>query len=156
MNYGKEYIKFEKRMKNQAQEYLKAGMNSEQIEAIYQFDKEQFLSDLRYYRHNISLESCETISEDMNSLMKKYPEAFASKKESDLDNDRYAWINEIEDPTLYAMIKSLSAKDIELLTLYAFEGYTQKQTADILGISQQTVSNRIKSIAQGLLMDKAC
>lgn len=59
------------------------------------------------------------------------------------DNSRYAWIDALEDEQLAKKLKALSAEDIELITLYAFEEHTQEEISKQFGISQRAVSKRI-------------
>ncbi len=154
MNYAKEYLKFEKRMKKQAEEYRNLGMTEEQIEEMARFDRQAFLSDLRFYKHNISLEEGESLGEDMNCLMKKYPDSFVSQTQSHTEYGRFGWINDIDDPGLYAKLISLPKKDLEIITMYAFENCSQEEIAEKLGVSQQTISNRIKGYRNLLSSDE--
>ena len=154
MNYGKEYSKFEKRMKKQAEEYRALGMTEEQIEEMARFDREVFLSDLRFYKHNISLEEGENLGEDMNCLMKKYPDSFVSQAQNLDITDRFYWLNDIEDPVLYSKLTGLPGKDLEIITMYAFENCSQEEIAGKLGVSQQTISNRIKAYRDLLSSDE--
>lgn len=47
-NNGYETKKFEARQKKQAEEYRALGMTEEQIQAMYEFDLEQFKSERRH------------------------------------------------------------------------------------------------------------
>jgi fucose permease len=50
-NNGHRRKQFEEKQKKQAEEYRVLGMTEEQIQAMYEFDLEQFKSDRNYYSH---------------------------------------------------------------------------------------------------------
>ena len=54
-NDAYERRKFKENQKKQAAEYRALGMTEEQIQAMYEFDLEQFRSDRRFYSHTQSL-----------------------------------------------------------------------------------------------------
>ena len=54
-NNGYETKKFEARQKKQAEEYRALGMTEEQIQAMYEFDLEQFKSERRHTQYASSL-----------------------------------------------------------------------------------------------------
>ena len=53
-NDGYERRKFEAGQKKQAEEYRALGMTEEQIQAMYEFDLEQYKSDRCHYSHTQS------------------------------------------------------------------------------------------------------
>lgn len=67
INFGAEYKRFEKEMAKKHELYAQLGMSQEQIDALDEFDKEEFLSDNTYKRHVQSL----SIDEDSGN-----PEVF--------------------------------------------------------------------------------
>ena len=58
----------------------------------------------------------------------------------------YAWVETIEDEELYRQLRTLSAADLELITLIAMEGYRQSEVARMWGCSQVAVHKRMKKI----------
>ena len=48
INFGAEYKRFEKEMAKKHELYAQLGMSQEQIDALDEFDKEEFLSDNTY------------------------------------------------------------------------------------------------------------
>ena len=55
---------------------------------------------------------------------------------------RNCTIEDIDNPELSRKIKELSEEDIRLITLLVYEKYTQKEVAELLGITQGAVSMR--------------
>ncbi len=150
MNYGKEYTKFYKRMEKQQKKYAAVGMTDEQIKNICDFDKEIFLSDLKYMRHNQSLNPCEDMGDDMNPYILRFPKSFTVPACECCGEGRYDWIEEIENERIYSYLKTLDKTDLEILTMNAFEGKTQKEISAITGMSQQAVSYRIRKYREAL------
>ena len=63
---------------------------------------------------------------------------------------RFAWIGEIENERLLSALENLSEDDLKLLTCYAYEGYTVTEISKVLGVSQPTISIKIKRITNFL------
>jgi len=57
-----------------------------------------------------------------------------------------SWIETLDTPDLAARLKRLKADDLELLTQFAIEGYSQSEIARLMGCSQQNVSLKITRI----------
>lgn len=64
--------------------------------------------------------------------------------------NRFAWVGEIKNEHLLAALEKLNAKDLELLTLFAYEGYTVTEISKVLHCSQPTISIKIKRITKFL------
>ena len=62
----------------------------------------------------------------------------------------FSWIGEVEDERLLAGLEKLSREDLELLTLYAHEGYTVTEISKLFGVSHPTISIKIKRITKFL------
>ena len=58
----------------------------------------------------------------------------------------YWWIEEIEDEELAYRVKCLSSDEIEMLTLLAFDGYTQAEAAKKMGIPYRTFKFKLRNI----------
>ena len=135
-------------------EYSKIGMTKEQINAMHLFDLDQFNSDRRYFMHtqDFQLEEFEEMNSDEsdNALMKFYLEHLSCSIEDSHNNSRYWWVEEIDNPGLAAQIKKLSHDDLELITMYVFDGYKQKDLAVLFGINQKNICKKIKRITDFL------
>lgn len=83
--------------------------------------------------------------------MKKFLEA-VSCRDNYAASSRYGWVEDIEDPQMSARLKSLSLEDLELLTRYVFDGFTQTELAHQYGVSQKNIHKkwqRIKKYLRG-------
>lgn len=141
-NRRKEYKKFMAKQAQQAEEYRKAGMTEEQIKAMFEFDKEQFLSDMRFYTHNQSLNVClEGLDEEaFNPLLKKYLDNMVVYQEDTSD-----WLEQLEDDDLRDAIKGLSENNQTIIRLL-FEEYSIVEIAEIFNEPVSTIGSRIKRI----------
>lgn len=134
-NHGLEEKIFEEQWKKTAEEYRKSGMTEEQIAAIYEFDREVFNSDRRYRERTINLFDNPSVKK-----LKVYDGYSA--------NNRYGWIDKIEDSEKYEKVMSLPEIWREAFTMYIFDGYTQKEISSKLLKPQQTISYWIVKIAE--------
>ena len=149
-NDGYERRRFEARQKKQAEEYRALGMTEEQIQAMYEFDLEQYKSDRRHYSHTQSFipddfDESEDDDEKL-SIFEKFKDVLTTTIENSSDKSRYWWVEDIEDAELSKRIKSLSTDDIELITLYVFDGYTQDEIAIQLSCTKQNIQKKIRRI----------
>lgn len=149
-NNAYETKKFDAREKKQAEEYRTLGMTEEQIQIMYEFDLEQFNSDRRYREHTQPLQVEEFEENDAdesdNSLLNEFFEQLTCTIEDSGDKLRYWWIEEIGDAELYRKIKSLNADDVELITLYVFDGYTQGEIAQLYSCTKQNIQKKFRRI----------
>lgn len=149
-NDGYERRKFEAKQKKQAEEYRALGMTEEQIQAMYEFDLEQYKSDRRHYSHTQSFipddfDESEDDDEKL-SIFEKFKDVLTTTIENSSDKSRYWWIEEIDDPNLVRKIKSLPQDDIELITLLAFDGYSKTEIAKMLGCKPYHITRRLARI----------
>ena len=147
-NNGLERKKFEAEQAKLAAEYRAVGMTDEQIRQMYEFDLEAFNSNRRFAEHTQEFPESpfEDGDEGQSPLYEKFPEALTVTMELPTGNSRYAWLDEIEHAQLAKALKELSAEDIELITLYVFEDYTQEEIGARFGISQRAAGKRIAKI----------
>ena len=144
--------RFERNWAKLRVEYAEAGMDPASIEAMYQFDKDVYRSDRRYAMHSQPLPDQEfqddgdLAGEDNSPLLEKFFDSFAVMPEETDSSRRDSWVDEIESPRLSAALRQLSPQDIELLTLYAIEGYRVTDIAAMQGVSQPTISKKLKRI----------
>lgn len=114
--------------------YRKHGMTDEQIAEIYQFDREVFNSDRRYYEH------CDDIRfEDSNPKFAVEPDM--------TQYDETNW-TEVFDKELCETLRREPEEHLRAYYLYCVCGYTQDDISSIFTKTQQTISNWIGKIAE--------
>ena len=149
-NNGYERRKFEARQKKQAEEYRALGMTEEQIQTMYEFDLEQFKSERRHRMHTQQFTSSDfdegEADDSESTLFDKFFDELTCTIETSGEHSRYWWVEEIEDADLCKRIKSLSVDDIELITLYAFDGYTQDEIAIKFSCTKQNIQKKFRRI----------
>ena len=144
---GTERRRFEREQTELRKQYLAAGMTEEQIQALYAFDREWYKSRRREAVHTQRLDIQTSEDEDINKdnpLYKKFFEKLAVE-DNHADYSRYGWIDELENEALAKAVNALSDTDKELLTML-INGFTQSEIGAEMGVSQQSVSKRIKKI----------
>lgn len=149
LNYGYEYAKFRAEQKKQREYYLSLGMAEEAIAEIEKFDKEEFLSRLRYMEHTQSLSVLNGEGNDDDStspLYEKFADRLTVTIETYKPRTRYDWIDELENPKVVEAVKRLTDEQIELITLIAFDGVSRQEISVLLGISSDAVYKRLERI----------
>ena len=150
-NYAREKRRFDADWLKLADEYRAAGFNEVGIQAMRDFDWDAFNQRRAYENRTQDLPS-ETIGDDgdeCSTLFQKFSSLTTGFDES-VFTGRYGWIDAIDNPVLAGKLINLSDSDKELLTLLAFEGYTQSEIAKIQGCSQSAVCQRITRIKKVL------
>ena len=151
-NNGLERKKFEAMWKKLRVEYAAAGMDEAAIEEMYQFDLDTFRSDRRYGEHAQAMPSQQfeddgdPADESNSALLVKFFDSFAVMPRDTDDERRYSWLDDIGSEALSAALQKLTIEDIELLTLYIFDGYSTTEIAALQGIAHQNVSKKIRRI----------
>ena len=145
-NDGYERRKFEARQKKQAEEHRALGMTEEQIQAMYEFDLEQYKSNRRHYSHTQSFIP-DDFDEDEDddeklSIFEKFKEVLTTSIEDSSDKSRYWWVEEIDDPATVKKIISLSERDLEILTLMVIDELKNKEIAQVTGIPLRTIERK--------------
>ena len=144
-NNGKERKKFETQQARLREEYRKAGMTEEQIKAMYEYD----LSVFRKNRIEAIHTQRSATDEGQNPLLLK----FADKLTVELSithTSRYAWVEDVENEKLAKGLKSLKKKDLELLTLWLVDGYSQSEIAQLMDVNRKAINNKICRIKKFL------
>ena len=144
---GTERRRFEREQAELRKQYLAAGMTEEQIQALHAFDREWYKSRRREAVHTQRLDIQTSEDEDINKdnpLYKKFFEKLAVE-DNHADYSRYGWIDELENEELAKAVNALSDADKELLTML-INGFTQSEIGAEMGVSQQSVSKRIKKV----------
>jgi len=147
-NYAREKAKFDRKWLKLQDEYKAAGMDDSAIQKLYDFDWRWFRSQRTYTNHTQQLPNTmirDDSDEENSHLLQKFAALSSSDGES-WSGDRFGWIEMISDIRMVIVLKKLSAKDIELLTLLVLEGFSQSEIAQKWGCSQKAVSKRYNKI----------
>ncbi len=144
-NYAQEKRTFEKQWSVTRQQYENVGMSPNAIEELHNFDWDWFKSRRRYINHLADLPEGVTVED--------FPQADTERSVGDTplhygtgfidDEDRWHWLEEIEDTALLKKLLLLSWKDLKLLTLYAIEDRRQDEISKILHCNQSVISRKL-------------
>lgn len=149
-NYGAEKRKFEKAWAKLAKFYAEAGMESEAIKAMYEFDWEIFKKERNEALHTQEFAIPESTDEEMDDcespLYEKFLEQLSSGYDTYGSHSRYWWIEELTAPCLTIGVPALTVEDKELLTLYIVDGLTVREIARYLNLQKSTISERLQRI----------
>lgn len=119
---------------------------------IYAFDLNVFRKNRTEFQRTqpLSESSCDDGTEQgesMSALLKKFSSALSVCDKYSFQSDpRFAWVDEMENDELYRKIISLPKRDMDLLTLIAFEGYSQREVAEIRGIAPAAICKKIAKL----------
>ena len=151
-NYGLEKKNFDSQWAVTRKQYENAGMSSEAIQAMYDYDWSVFNANRSYQNHTqeMAAPSFEQSEESYSPLMNKYQEAVSVTDTYRETKSRFTWIGEIEDENLLSALEKLSDDDLEILTLYIYEGYSTVELSKVYGIAHQNISKRIVKITNFL------
>ena len=150
--YAKEKKNFELQWKSLRKQYEAAGMSQEAIQAMYEYDRSVFNGERAYLNHaqDIAMPSFDNTAESYSPLLKKYQDSISVTESHHETKSRFSWIGKIENEELLSALENLSDADLKLLTLYVYEGYTVTEISKVLGVSQPTISIKIKRITNFL------
>ena len=151
-NYGLEKKNFDSQWAMTRKQYEDAGMSSEAIQAMYDYDWSVFNANRSYQNHTqeMAAPSFEQSEESYSPLMNKYQEAISVTDHYHETKSRFTWIGEIEDERLLSAPENLKDEDLEIITMYAYEGYDITEISKVHGVSRPTISIKIKRIANFL------
>jgi DNA-directed RNA polymerase specialized sigma24 family protein len=119
---------------------------------MYKFDLQQYQSDRRYYTHvqplssMCSAEDFDLEDEGVSPLLEKFLDELSHSDMGIESHSRYWWVEEVSNPYLLAYLERLSDDDLEIITLFAFEHYSQVEIAKIIGISERSVHRKIAAL----------
>ena len=128
--------------------YRQAGMSEEAIQAMYEFDLNALNSERAYSTNTVKVE--ETGDDESNADLIKFKKACEVKDTYHETKSSFGWIGEVEDERLLSALEKLSREDLELLTLYAHEGYSITEISKVFRVARPTISIKIKRIANFL------
>ena len=151
-NKGYELKKFEAHWEKLRIEYAAAGMTEDAIQKMYDYDRQQFNSERTFVERTqeFTAPAYESSEEEASPLMLRYQEVITTTDTYHETKSKFAWIGEIENERLLSALENLSEDDLKLLTFYAYEGYTVTEISKVLGVSQPTISIKIKRITNFL------
>jgi sigma-70, region 4 len=151
-NYGLEKKKFDAEWEKLRREYRAAGMDEAAIQEMYEYDWQGFNAERAYRNHTQSMpdqrfdDDGDAAGDDNSAMLVKFIDRFSVMPRETDEDRRYGWLDEIDSPELSAALHRLSPEDIELLTLYAFDGYGVTEIAVMQGVSHPTISKKLKRI----------
>lgn len=151
-NYGLEKKNFDSQWAMTRKQYEDAGMSSEAIQAMYDYDWSVFNANRSYQNHTqeMAAPSFEQSEESYSPLMNKYQEAVSVTDHYCETKSRFGWIGEIENERLLAALESLSELDLKILMLYVYAGYTESEIASALESKRITIHKRIERMTMFL------
>lgn len=157
-NYGLEKKNFDSQWAVTRKQYEDAGMSSEAIQAMYDYDWSVFNANRSYQNHTqeMAAPSFEQSEESYSPLMNKYQEAVSVTDTYRETKSRFTWIGEIEDERLLSALENLKDEDLEIITMYAYEGYDITEISKAYGVSRPTISIKIKRITNFLKNFNLC
>ena len=132
-NYGLEKKNFDSQWAVTRKQYEDAGMSSEAIQAMYEFDLGVLNSERAYDANTVAV--CDGEDDDdvrKAADLKQYEAAITVTDTYHETKSRFGWIGEIENERLLAALESLSELDLKILTLYVYAGYTEAEIASAL------------------------
>ena len=147
-NKGYELKKFEAHWEKLRIEYAAAGMTEEAIQKMYDYDRQQFNSERTFVERTqeFTAPAYESSEEEASPLMLRYQEVTTTTDTYHETKSKFAWIGEIEDERLLSALENLSDSDLELITLYAYEGYDTVEISKAFGTTKQNISKKIQRI----------
>lgn len=147
-NYRTEKKKFDAQWEQLWAEYRAAGMDELSIAEMYAYDLSVFNQRRIIARReqpftaDISGEH-----EDESTLFCKFMDQLSCQDCYSYGTQRFAWIEQIRDETLYERILALPEQDKELLTMLAIDGYTQAEIAKIRHRGKPAICRKLGRLA---------
>lgn len=145
-NRQNEYKKFIEKQVSQAKEYSAVGMTKQNIQILLDYDKQQFLSDMRFYSHNQSLNcSTEDFDDENNPLLKKYFDNFIVA-DNEYITDK---LDVFDNYELVSVIASMNNVNQQIV-FFLMEGYTLHEIAEKISLGYWGVVKRVQQIRKKL------
>ena len=139
-NNGYESYKFKKKTEKTKKYLEENGMNGEQIEEMIEYDKRDYLDERKQKRYADEV-SLYTVDEDCNEVP-VYNDELVYEEDFLSDPFEYGF----DDPRLEKIWKTLTDSRDKIIFKALSEGYIQQEITQEFGISQRTVSYRIKKM----------
>ncbi len=150
-NNGNERRKLNAKWEHLRVQYRKAGMSEDAIQAMYEFDLGVLNSERAYITNTMTVSgAADDCAAKETSDFKQYEKAVTVTDTYHETKSRFAWIGEIENEQLLTALETLKVEDLEIITMYAYEGYDITEISKVYGVSRPTISIKIKRIAKFL------
>ena len=132
-------------------QYREAGMSEDAIQAMYEFDLGVLNSERAYITNTMTVSgAADDCAAKETSDFKQYEKAVTVTDTYHETKSRFAWIGEIENEQLLTALETLKTEDLEIITMYAYEGYDITEISKVYGVSRPTISIKIKRITKFL------
>jgi len=149
-NYGSEKNKFDREWAKKEKWYRECGMEETAILQMYEFDYQEFKRNRTICKREQAMYEIdsEEENEEINifALKGMFIESIAVYDEYHIVEERFAWIEEIENDDLRAMLIALGQEDKEMLTMLV-GGYSKVEIAELMGVARKKVTRHIMQIA---------
>ena len=150
-NNGNERRKLNAKWEQLRVQYREAGMSEEAIQAMYEFDLGVLNSERAYDANTVAVCAGEDDVDARKAAdLKQYEAAITVRDTYHETKSRFTWIGGIEDEKLLFALENLDDEDLEILTLYVYEGYNTVELSKVYRIAQQNISKRILKITKFL------
>lgn len=154
-NYGLEKKRFNAKWDRLWPEYQSAGMSDATIQAMREYDWEQFKRERIFRIHTQSFEGSLFHEGDMKEdtqapVMKKYIAQFSVSLDDISTWGCSTWIEDLDTPELSKRVKSLSHDNIVLLSYLIVDGLSRAELSRRLNISRAAVTKRLSRIKKVL------
>ena len=147
-NNGNERRKLNAKWEQLRVQYREAGMSEDAIQAMYEFDLGVLNSERAYDANTVAVcDGEDDVDARKAADLKQYEAAITVTDTYRETKSRFAWVGEVENERLLAAPENLSDSDLELITLYAYEGYDTVEISKAFGETKQNISKKIQRIA---------
>ena len=120
-------------------------------EDMYEFDLGVLNSERAYITNTMTVSgAADDCAAKETSDFKQYEKAVTVTDTYHETKSRFAWIGEIENEQLLTALETLKVEDLEIITMYAYEGYDITEISKVYGVSRPTISIKIKRITKFL------
>lgn len=143
MKYNNYYAtkKFEEEWAIIEEEYEMAGMSTEAIEEMRAYDWKVKKKDRRFCLHNQYIPQVYDMDDDKTEFMIKY-----LKSEIEAFENPEEWLQNFEDERLYVAVKELTNRQMLIVIMIYYAGFTKAEVAEKLEISRAAVTSHLKRI----------
>ncbi len=144
-------VPFENTPENAREILANLGTNIDVVGGMYEFDLGVLNSERAYITNTMTVSgAADDCAAKETSDFKQYEKAVTVTDTYHETKSRFAWIGEIENEQLLTALETLKVEDLEIITMYAYEGYDITEISKVYGVSRPTISIKIKRITKFL------